>query len=132
MSEHEARVEKRLEAARREIQDWRAGRVKLGPMPKQLWAEAVKLAGEVSVARAARELELDHGGLSKRVSPKRLSGLGRSTASSEFVEVSKAPPVARAMSAVIELTSAAGNRLTVRLSEPVDVGQLMSQFQASQ
>ena len=51
---------------------------------------------------------------------------------SEFVEVPKPPLMAKQIGTVIELTSASGSRLTVRLSESVDVGLLLSQFQARQ
>ena len=97
MTEHETSVEKRLEAARREVKGWRGGRAKLGPMPAELWAEAISLANEVGVGRVARDLEINHGVLSKRVDPTRAAvpRPRHSTARSEFVEVSKAPPVSR-------------------------------------
>ena len=60
MSKQEMRTEERLEAARRGIKSWRAERLKLGPMPGELWAEAIALASEVGVARVARALEMDH------------------------------------------------------------------------
>ena len=132
MSKQEMRTEERLEAARRGIKSWRAERLKLGPMPGELWAEAIALASEVGVARVARALEMDHTALSRRVNPPRSSTRRPSLARSEFVEVSRPLPVAKAVSTVIELTSSSGSRLMVRLSEPVDVGLLLSQFQARQ
>lgn len=130
MSDEETSAEKRLEAAQRGIQSWRAGRLKLGPMPAELWAEAIALAGEVGVARVSRAMEMNHGALSRRVGASKPSRSRPATALSEFVEVSRARATAR--SSVIELTSSSGSRLTVRLSEPVDVGLLLSQFQARQ
>lgn len=137
MSKHETNTEERLEAARRGVKNWRAERVKLGPMPAELWAEAIALAGEVGVARVAGALEMNHGALSRRVDPQKPLSRRRprpSLARSEFVEVSRALPLplTKAVSTVIELTSNSGARLTVRLSEPVDVGLLLSQFQARQ
>jgi|CXWL01.1.fsa_nt_gi hypothetical protein len=134
MSKQETSTEERLEAARRGIKSWRAGRLKLGPMPSELWAEAIALAGEVGVARVSGALEMNHGALSRRVDPQKASSSPRrsSLARREFVEVSRAPAPVKAVSTIIELTSAAGSRLTVRLSEPVDVGLLLSQFQARQ
>ncbi len=133
MSDQETSAEQRLEVARREIKNWRAGRLKLGPMPPELWAKAIALAGEVGVARVSRAMEMNHGALSRRCassSPKSRP----SSALSEFVEVSRVvtPPLANAVTTVIELTSSSGSRLTVRLSQPVDVGLLLSQFQARQ
>ena len=129
MSDKKTSAETRLEAARKEIKSWRAGRPKLGPMPPGLWAEAIALSGELGVARVSREMEMNHGALSRRVD----SSTSRpSSALSEFVEVSRSPPLATALSTVIELTSSSGSRLTVRLSQPVDVGLLLSQFQARQ
>ena len=133
MSDQETSAQTRLEAARREIKSWRAGRLKLGPMPTELWAEAIALSGELGVARVSRAMEMNHGALSRRVgSSKSSTSRPPSSALSEFVEVSRAPPLATALSAVIELTSSCGSRLTVRLSQPVDVGLLLSQFQARQ
>ena len=112
---------------------WRPG---LPSTRSELWEEAIALAGEVGVARVSGALEMNHGALSRRVDPQKSSSRRRprrSLAHSEFVEVSRAAlPVAKTVSTVIELTSASGNRLTVRLSEPVDVGLLLSQFQARQ
>lgn len=130
MSEQDTSAETRLAAARREIMSWRAGRPKQGPMPAELWAKAIALAGEVGVARVSRALEMNHGALSRRVDSKQPSRRRPSAALSEFVEVSRAPPLANAATTVIELTSSSGSRLTVRLSQPVDVGLLLSQFQA--
>ena len=134
MTEHETSVEKRLEAARKEIEGWRARRAKMGPMSAELWAEAIALAGELGVGRVSRELEMNHGALTRRVGPTLAVAKKsrRATARSEFVEVSKAVAAERGLSAVIELTSVSGNRMTVRLSEPVDVGALVAQFQAQQ
>ena len=117
------------------VKSWRAERLKLGPMPAELWAEAIALAGEVGVARVSGALEMNHGALSRRVDPQRSTRHRprASLAQREFVEVSRAAlPPAKAVSTIIELTSASGGRLTVRLSEPVDVGLLLSQFQARQ
>lgn len=136
MSKQEMSAEERLEAARRGIKSWRAERLKLGPMPTELWSEAIALAGEVGVARVSGALEMNHGALSRRVDPQRSSSRRRpraSLAKREFVEVSRASlPPAKAVGTVIELTSGSGSRLTVRLNEPVDVGLLLSQFQARQ
>lgn len=134
MSEHEENVETRLEAAREAITGWRAGRAKLGPMPAPLWGEVIALARELGVGRVSRELQMNHGAISRQVDPKSAAAKKSPSpaARSEFVEVPKPPLMAKQIGTVIELTSASGNRLTVRLSESVDVGLLLSQFQARQ
>ena len=77
-------------------------------------------------------MELNHGAVSRRVDPSAPGKVRGSTARREFVEVSALPVAKTASTTVIELTSATGNRLTVRLSEAVDVRQLLSEFQARQ
>jgi hypothetical protein len=137
-TEHET-ADRRLEEAQREIEGWRKSRVKLGPMPAKLWAEAISLARALGVARVAGKLEMNHGALSRRVGPSRIRKplQENKTALSKFVEFTpSAParvPVEKAStSTVIELTSASGERLTLRVSQSVDIGALVANFQARQ
>lgn len=137
MTEQETSAEQRLEAAEKEIRHWRETRPKLGPMPAQLWAEAIALAKVLGAGPVSRKLDLNYGALSRRADPTKVresKGHGKKTALSGFVEVTQATPAATSLSAntVIELTSASGNRLTVRLSQAVDVSALLSQFQGRQ
>ena len=132
--EQKTSAETRLETAQREIQDWRRNRGKLGPMPAELWADAVSLARELGVARVAGKLKMNHGALSNRVDPSRVRTPRREkeTALSKFVEFkpsAPAPAPVEKLSTVIELTSVSGERLTVRVNHQVDLGALMANFQ---
>lgn len=137
MTGQESSAEKRLEEVEREIKRWRGTRLKLGPMPEQLWAEAIGLAKELGAGPVSRKLDLNYGALSRRADPtkvRRPKERGKKTALSEFVEVTQGAPVATSPTpnTVIELMSASGNRLTVRLSQTVDVSVLLNQFQGRQ
>ena len=138
MTEQETNAEKRLETVQKKVEGWRKSRSKLGPMPAELWAEAISLAREIGVSGVAGKLGMNHGALSSRVDPSRaLRPRRRKRAGlSKFVEITTAPeplPVrAEKPSTVIELTSATGERLTVRMSQSVDIGALVANFQARQ
>jgi hypothetical protein len=135
MTETETSAAKRLEAARREVEGWRKGRAKMGPMPSALWAEAISLAKELGVGTVARAFDMNHGALARRVDPAKAALRPKQTkrlALSQFVELPRAPLVAAPNSTVIELTSAAGDRLTVRVSQSLDIGALVANFKARQ
>ena len=50
-----------------QLRAWRAQRRPGMPIPEELWARAVALAGKHGVGSLARGLPLDHGALKKRV-----------------------------------------------------------------
>lgn len=123
----------RLEALQGEIGTWRNTREKLGPMPESLWAKTIELSTELGAGRVARALRLNSSAVTKRMGSRK-EGTRKKKALGKFVEVTKEPmpPRATGNGTVIELTLAGGSRLTVRLNEPVDVGALLSNFQARQ
>lgn len=134
MTEEETSAYKRLEATRLEIENWRRSRTKLGPMPAQLWTEAISLARELGISKVATALCMSYGKLSRRLNPSAVAE-GRKTeaktALSKFVEVTPPTRIAPSMQAstVIELMSASGERLTVRVNQNVDIGALVANFQ---
>lgn len=137
MSNQETSAAERLEAVRREVENWRKRRPKNGPRPTELWAEAIVLARELGVTRVADSLGMNHGALSRRLELSKVGNPSRlkKTALSQFVEFTPAATVTAGPAApqaltVIELTSAAGERLTVRVSHQVDLGALVANFQA--
>ncbi len=134
MTEQETSGVKRLEAAQAEVENWRKSRTKLGPMPAALWTEAISLARELGVSKVATALAMSYGELSRRVDPSReaLRRPAPKTALSEFVEVAQTTLGRTSVqpSTVIELTSAAGERLTMRLNQNVDIGALVAKFHA--
>lgn len=139
MSDHEMSAVARLEAMRREVENWRKRRAKKGPKPSGLWAEAILLARELGVTRVADSLGMNHGALSRRLELTKVLNPSRESkpALSQFVDctpaacatVTAVPATAHPMT-VIELTSAAGERLTLRVSQQVDLGALVATFQA--
>ena len=136
MSDQETSAAARLETVRREVENWRKCRPKNGPKPTELWAEAILLARELGVSRVADSLGMSHGALSRRLELSKVLNTSRlsETALSQFVEFRPAATVAAGPApqplTVIELTSAAGERLTVRVSHQVDLGALVANFQA--
>lgn len=133
MTEKEMSAAGRLEAVEKEIENWRRNRPKLCPMPAELWAEAISVARELGVSRVAGVLGMNHGALTRRMEPSKVVGPKRTkhTALSKFVEVTQAaaPPKPNT---VIELTSATGERLTIRVNQSVDLSALVAHFQAKQ
>ena len=70
MGAEQARVDVGIEEMRQRVREWRARRLKLEPMPGELWDSAVALAGEHGVYRVARTLRVDYGALKQRLEEK--------------------------------------------------------------
>jgi hypothetical protein len=136
MSDQETSAAARLETVRREVENWRKRRPKKGPRPTGLWAEAILLTRELGVTRVADSLGMNHGALSRRVELTKVLGPSRVSkpALSHFVDCTPAASATVASApqplTVIELTSAAGERLTLRVSHQVDLTALVATFQA--
>ena len=130
-----------------QIAAWRAERERFGPMPVELWREAVELAEEYDVGPTARGLKIDYGGLKQRVERAReeqeraVEEMGRASAVVKtvaaeegpvrFVELPGAPLMAPASTeTMVEVTRPDGAAMTVRLPSDgsLDVGVLVSSF----
>lgn len=135
MSDEKMGAAERLEAVRRDAEVWRKRRAKKSARPTEQWAKAIELAQELGVTKVADSLGMNHGLLSQRVELSKVRNPSRlkNTAMSQFVELTPAATVTTVPAApltVIELTSASGERLTVRVSQQVDLGALVANFQA--
>lgn len=110
----------RLEHLRGRIDHWRRTRTKHGPMPEALWDKAASLArglGVCPVSRA-RALGIGYESLQERVADTPPAALARlaSAGAVRFVESSGAQVGSPMGGTVVEIQSADGLRLTIRLS----------------
>ena len=121
----------RVKQLRERIDRWRSTRVKLWPMPAELWDEAAALAQELGVHPVQRALRLNYESLRRRVEEGTFTR-GSAEAAGEFVELSGAQLLGLPVAAgpVIELCDGNGVRLTVRLQagSTLDVAQLVEAF----
>ncbi len=117
---------------RQQIERWRRTRTKKqSPMPEPLWRGAVELALEHGVYAAAQALRISYSSLRTRaevagVVSRKAKQRGRSPTT--FVELAVPPPAVGAIPSgpVVEVTSASGQRLTVRLcGGELDVAELI-------
>ncbi len=106
---------------RKRIERWRRTRAKRGPMPEELWQQAVALARRTSVYRTSTTLGVNYATLKWHVAEAESAG-GRAG----FVEVVGLQPPASEV--VVELADAGGTRMTVRTSASgaADVAELAS------
>jgi len=107
---------------RERIATWRKTRVKLGPMPEELWKAAGKLAKRHGINPTAKALGVQYYGLKERIereAPVR-GGRGRPPRKVAFVEV---PRLAAAPASLntMEIERPGGTKVTLRLSSAVDV-----------
>jgi hypothetical protein len=121
----------RVKQLRERIDHWRSTRVKLWPMPEDLWNEATALARELGVHPVERVLRLNHESLRRRVE-EGTSPSGSAEGAGEFVELSGAQLLGLPVAAgpVIELSDGNGVRLTVRLEagSRLDMARLVEAF----
>jgi hypothetical protein len=115
-----------LEQARQQFEHWREVRPSLSPIPKKLWALAVKIAQEHGVSRTAETLRLNYYTLKER-----LQTAGGSThrpqSTSTFVELVPQPSGALC---TIELEVGQGAKMKIQLARPeaVDLVALIRNF----
>jgi hypothetical protein len=125
----------RVKQLRERIDHWRSTRVKLWPMPAELWDEATVLARELGVHPVQRALKLNYESLRLRVE-EGTSPIGSAEAAVEFVELSGAQLLGLPVAAgpVIELSDGNGVRLTVRLAagSTLDMARLVEAFRGRQ
>jgi len=121
----------RVKQLRGQIDHWRSTRVKLWPMPAELWDEATVLARELGVRPVQRGLKVNYESLRRRVE-EGASSRGTAEPASEFVELSGAQLLGLPVAAgpVIEVSDESGVRLTVRLAagSTLDMAQLVEAF----
>jgi hypothetical protein len=79
-----------LEEARQSFEHWRATREKFGPIPAELWKEAVELAGKYPVTTVSKVLRLSYADLRKRMNGEASGSRGKG---SEAIMVGKASGV---------------------------------------
>jgi len=115
------------------IEHWRRMRTKLGPMPAELWDEAVALAAKHGVYTITRTVGVEYNALKRRVEA--LAGGGAAdegTVKPAFVELRAAVPDAAAAKGetVVEVSDRSGRRMTIRMGSgaAVDVAQVVSAF----
>lgn len=122
-----------VEDTRGRIVHWRRTRAKQGPMPEELWTEAVTAAREHGVYVIARGLGVDYASLKMRV----IQAEAHEQRDSEpepigFVEVAPADLLGSSSPSdtEVELTAADGARLTIRglRQDTVDVASLVAAF----
>lgn len=119
----EAERPARLEQLRGRIERWRRTRTKHGPMPESLWQEAATLARSLGVCPVSRALGIGYESLQQRAADAPPAALARpaSAAAVRFVELSGAQVGSPVAGTVVELQSADGLRLTIRLSPGTSV-----------
>ena len=127
MVHREAAASRGLARLGEDIERWRRTRVKLSPMPAELWRRATALAQQLGIHPVQSALGLNYEALRSRVA-------GGTSASevppASFVEVSGADVLRGSAGAVIEVTDVRGGRLTVRLpaGATCDVAGLVEAF----
>ncbi len=121
----------KLEAARNRVLAWRRTRSSIGPMPAELWEEAVELVGQFGLAPVARILGVDYAQLKKRASAPVSPATDVALKIPGFVELGGGQffngPAASEV--VVEVSNPAGARLTLRVpAQGVDISGLVQAF----
>jgi hypothetical protein len=107
-----------IEEARLELAEWRKQHRPPTPIPAELWAKAVDLAGRIGIGPTARALGLDHGALKRRAGESSAPNL---TAPAAFVEL-LAPVSGNIAECALEVESNRGARMRVVMKDVVPHG----------
>ncbi|MBM3274183.1 MAG: hypothetical protein FJZ00_03455 [Candidatus Sericytochromatia bacterium] len=116
---------------RERVERWRRSRRGLGPMPGELWAEAVAVARKHGLYATARGAGIDYGALAERMRSAPTAPSAGKSAAVQFVEWSGVEVLGQAAApagAVVEMRDGSGRQVTVRMSEgeAVDVAGIVA------
>jgi len=107
--------EKRLERLRKKFEHWRETKVGHPPIPKELWAGAVELAGTFSINKVSKTLGISNTDLKKHLEDTVGPRKRKKTPKPAFVELGL-PPSAAASECVVELTHPGGATMKISLT----------------
>lgn len=132
------RLPKDLKEARDRFEYWRKTRPKLGPIPEELWQDAVSLTKKYGLAPVASSLHLNHTTLRDRAQrvtaalPTRVVRENASTCEAQFVQMPPIPllQATEHQESLIELRAADGATLTLRIpsEQPIELVGLARLF----
>ncbi|MBM3271220.1 MAG: hypothetical protein FJZ01_26605 [Candidatus Sericytochromatia bacterium] len=118
-------------ALRERVEEWRRTRPCFGPMPADLWAEAVSVAQKRGLYVTARSASLDYGGLARRLAVAEAATPPQPEAVA-FVEWSGADILGSRPGAgvEIEMSDRDGRRMTLRApsGESFGIAAIVSAF----
>jgi hypothetical protein len=119
-----------INSVQRRFESWRKHRKRSEPIPEELWAAAVKLTEEHTLAQVSRALCLDHKNLKKRVSRSQSTEPGRTGERPRFVEVSFPEPALCSGEYHLEIEGTHGERLTLNVKgeTKVDIMEVLRAF----
>ena len=108
---------------RESIARWKAAHGRRARMPLELWALALRFAGQVGAYGASRALGVSYDSLKRRAalpSPRR---------GEDFVELDARDVLAPTGNIIVELSRRDGSRMTVRVGQqPLDVSAVVAGF----
>ncbi len=112
---------------RRRLELWRRSRPKVGPIPDELWREAVQLARAHGVSFVARALRLEYYALKRHLEASLPSPGPASQVIPAFIEIAM-PPRPAAAECFVEMERPDGGRMRVRLADQQSVVALSESF----
>lgn len=135
MGAEQAGIDGGIEEVRQRVKGWRETRLKLEPMPQELWDAAVALAVEHGVYRVARALRVDYGKLKQLFESRDASVASAEADEGGFAVMTlPVPGVAEPIrtGAEVELVDADGSRLSIRLPSHggLDVAGVVAAFRS--
>ncbi len=106
-----------IEEVEQQFRQWRKTRPQRSPIPKYLWAGAVRLAQEYSICRIAKTLRLDYNTLKRRVLAEQTENSPQAESSPSFIEfeLSSSLPITECR---VEIEDRDGAKLKMQLKGP--------------
>ncbi len=112
-----SQVTDRLDAARREFEEWRQSRTNRSRIPDNLWILAAELARECGALRTSRELHLNYCALRNRMNSAGSKMVRRRSARADFVELMPTP-IIHFSECTVEIDRGKGARIRIHLKSP--------------
>ena len=119
-----------LEAVQKQFEHWRANRKRRGPIPEELWVEAISLTDDHPLVGISKALRLNYNELKRRVEEHDRTGTQATQDESGFVEVDMGNALMSTVDCVVEVQDAKGAKLAIQYRGPqvVDLLDLARQM----
>lgn len=120
-----------LRVVQKQLEHWRQNRQQRGPIPPELWENAVQLARKHSIYQVAKRLRLNAGDLKKRVEALlSKDGHGNVDGASAFIELDVKEAMTLNTEWGVELEDRLGSkvRMTYRGGKELDPAELAEAF----
>ena len=108
-----------LEAVQKQFEHWRVNRKRRGPIPEELWRQAVCLADDYPLVQVSKVLRLHYTELKRRVEEDQCQGEEGAHNGTGFIALQMPEAVPNGVDCVVEVQDAKGAKMAITCLVPM-------------